>query len=289
MKYRNYLWNLLAIMMAAMLSVVFVSCNDKEEEEPIPSKNEIVQNLRSHKWTGSSTDYDVYSYGGATYTQTWTVYFTSDTEGVMHVKIVDRDSSLGTTKEEEHLDFTYTVDGTKIRLSGGSNFVFDYYGDFLMEGDDIFKSSAMTQADYTYLEEHKKGGTDGPIDTEVFVINDSEILMGVNTLENGWYSYVLQFGFGANSDEAYKKGITQMKLTVWADNGCLNTSYKTYNYGKKKTYTLYLSSTKRDWYDLIWVNSKDTQVTFNYKLEYYNSNNGQWYDVRSRKLTFTAK
>ena len=188
------------------------------------------------------------------------------------------------------MNFTYTVDGTKIRLYGGSNFVFDYYGSYMMEGDDIFKPSAMTQADYTYLEELKKvfPCPGGPIDTEVYVINDNEILMGVNTLENGWYSYVLQLGFGASSAEAYKKGITQMKLTVWADNGCLDTSYKTSNYGKKKTYTLYLSSTTKDWYNWIYVNSKATSITFNYKLEYYNSNDSKWYDVRSRKLTFTA-
>lgn len=281
--------SLLPLMVVAMVSLCLLSCGDDDDDNQSGgNQSEIIQNLMSHKWTGSSTDYDVYSYGAATYTQTWTVYFTSDHEGVMHVRIVDRDSSLGTSRSEEHIDFSYSVDGNKVRLYGGSNFVFDYYGSYMMEGDDVFEPSAMTSSDYTYLQEHKEGyhGTDGKIDTEVYIINDNEILMGVNDLGNGWYSYVLQFGFGANSDDAYRKGMTQMRLTVWADNGCLDTSYKTSNYGKKKTYTLYLSSTERDWYDWIFVQSKDTKITFNYELEYYNSKDGQWYDIQSRKLTF---
>lgn len=149
------------------------------------------------------------------------------------------------------------------------------------DDDDDDKWSGGTQS------EIENGKTDsGKIDTEVYVINDGDILMGVNVMENGWFSYVLQFGFGASSDDAYRKGMTQMKLTVWADNGCIDTPYTTSNYGKKKTYTLYLSSTKKDWYDWIYVQSKDTKIIFNYKLEYYNSKNGQWYDIQSRKLTF---
>lgn len=286
MEKRSLFGNLLTVLMFAMISVNLSSCDD-DDNQTGGNENEIIQNLMSHKWTGSSVDYDVYSYGAATYTQTWTVYFTSDHEGVMHVRVVDRDSSLGTSKSEEHIDFSYSVDGSKVRLYGGSNFVFDYYGDYMMEGDDLFKASSMTSSDYTYLQEHKDGyhGTEGKIDSEVYIINDNEILKGVSDLENGWYSYVLQFGFGATSDDAYRKGMTQMRLTVWADNGCLDTSYKIANYGKKKSYTLYLSSTERDWYDWIIVLSKDTKITFNYELEYYNSKDGQWYDIQSRKIT----
>ncbi len=293
MKKKDYL-QLLVMMMVALLSVGFVSC--KEDDEKIDDnrgKDEIIKDLMSHKWTGSSTDYDVYSYGGAIYTETWVVYFTSENEGVMHVLIEDKDSSLGTSKSEEHLDFTYVVDGTKVRLSGGSNFVFDYYGNYMMEGDDIFTSSALTSSDQTYLQEHKNGyhGTDGPIDTEVFVIDDNEILMAVfnNKDTNGWYLYRMQFGFGANGDDAYKKGITKMRLTYWADNGCVDGSYKTYNYGKKRTETLNLSLTNKEWYSWIHVTSLDSKITFNYELEYYNSKNGQWYDITSKKLTFNAK
>ena len=281
----------ITIMVVAIVGVGFVSCGgDDNDNQSGDNQNEIIQNLMSHKWTGSSTDYDEYSYGVALYTQTWTVYFTSNHEGVMHIRIVDRDSSLGTSRSEEHIDFSYYVEGNKIHLYGGSNFFFDYFGDFMTEGDNVFESSQMTSSDYTYLQEHKGGyhGTEGKIDTEVFIINENEILMGVNNLGNGWYSYVLQFGFGVNSDDAYKKGITQIKLTIWADNGCFDLNYKTSDYGKKKTYTLYLSSSEREWYDWIYIQSKDTKITFNYELEYYNSKDGQWYDIQSRKLTFNA-
>lgn len=284
---KKKLWSLLTIMLGAMVSISLSSCKDDENQSE-RNQSEILQNLMNHKWIGSSTNYDIYSYGAGTFTQTWTVYFTSDHEGVIHVRIVDRDSSLGTSRREEHIDFSYSVDGNKVRLYGGSNFVFDYYGSYMMEGDDIFEPSAITSSDYTYLQEHKEGyhGTEGEIDTEVYIINDDEIFKGVKELENGWFCYELQFGFGASSDDAYRKGMTKMRLTVWADNGCLNNSYKTSNYGKKTTYTLYMSSTERDWYGWIFVFSKDTKITFNYELEYYNSKDGQWYDIQSRKLTF---
>lgn len=276
--------NLLTIMMVAMVNLCLSSCGNDGDGW---NQNEIIQNLMNHKWTSSSTDYDDYSYGAATYTQTWTLYFTSEHEGVMHVRIVERDSSLGTSRREEHIDFSYTVDGNKVYLYGGSNFTFDYYGDYMMQGDGLFQASAMNSSDYTYLQEHKEGyhGTDGKINTEIFIIDDDEILKGVIDLGNGWYDYYLQFGFGASSDDAYKKGMTQMKLTVWADNGCVDTIGQISNYGKKKTYTLFLSPTKRDWFDYIFVESKDTKITFNYKLEYYNSKNGQWYDILTHKLT----
>lgn len=284
------LWSLWTVLMVAIMSVVFVSCGDDDNTPSQPTKDEIVQNLMSHKWTGSSTDYDVYSYGDATFTQTWTVYFTSNQKGVMHIRTVDRDSALGTTRNEEHLDFTYIVDGTKIRLSGESNYVFDYKGSYMMIGDDIFTASAMTSEDYTYLQDHEKGyhGTNGRIDAIVFIIEDNEIFKRAIPQGNGWYGYYLQFGFGAY-DDAYQKGMTQMKLTYWADNGCVDKPYQTYNYGKKITEILYLSPVVKDWYDMIFVFSKETTITFNYQLEYYNSKDGKWYDLQNRKLTFSAQ
>lgn len=130
------------------------------------------------------------------------------------------------------------------------------------------------------------GSSGGGVDTEVYIINDYEMLKGVENLGNGWYSYLLQFGFGANSDDAYRKGMTQIKLTAWADNGSFDFNYKTSNYGKKNTYTLYLSPSEKDWYGMIPIQSKDNKITFNYKLEYYNSVDGKWYEIQSRTLTF---
>lgn len=288
--YINYIWkNMLTIILLAMLSINLSSCREFDDDIPsIGGKSEIIQNLKKYKWMGSSTSYDEYSYGVSSTKQTWIIYFTSDNEGVMHIREVEHDSSLGNSRNEYHVDFSYSVDGNQIKLYGGSNFVFTYYGNYMMQGEDFFEPYEMTSSDYTYLREHKEGyhGTEGKIDTEVFVISDNDIFKGVSDLGNGWYVYELQFGFGASSDDAYRKGMTQMKLTVWADNGCLDNSYKISNYGKKKTYTLYLSSTNREWYNWIYVQSKDAQITFNYELEYYNSKNGQWYDIQNRKLTF---
>ena len=277
--------------MTIMMGFCLTSCGDDPKvDRHSGTTDEIIQNLMSHKWTGQATEYNTYSSGAYTFTQTWTVYFMSEHEGIIHCVIVDKDSSLGTKKREEHSEFTYSVDGTKVRLSGGCNFVFDYFGDFMMEGETIYTPSNMASSDYSYLNDHEQGyhGTDGEIDTELFVIDDKDILYGAVDLDNGWYGYMLLLGFGAVDDDAYKKGITEMRLTAWADNGTLDKTFKTANYGKKKTYTLYLSSTTREWADFISVQSKDRKITFNYEIEYYNSKDGDWYPAFSKKLTFSV-
>lgn len=280
---------MMTIVVVIIAILGFISCGD--DDNGGGNETSILQNIMCSKWVMSSTDYSTWSDEMSMETQTWTIYFTSDYEGVIHYVSREKDTYFGNSKDEDHIKFNYYVEGNIVYLNTGwgySDIELIYYGNYMMWGDDVFEKKEMTSSDYEYLQDDNQGyhGTEGKIDTEVYIINDNEILKGVDDLGNGWYSYVLQFGFGANSDDAYRKGMTQMKLTVWADNGCLDTSYKTSNYGKKKTYTLYLSSTERDWYDWIFVLSKDTKITFNYKLEYYNSKDGQWYDIQSRKLTF---
>ena len=122
-------------------------------------------------------------------------------------------------------------------------------------------------------------------------MNESDIyISATEAVTKGWFLYTLQFGFGANDYDAYKKGMTEMRLTVWVENGCLDeASLTTLNYGKKKAYYLDLSSTEKDWYNWIFVHSKDSQIVLNYELEYYNSYNGEWYSILSKRLTISKK
>ena len=261
-----------------------ISCGDDEDNSSSVSTSDIVKNLMTHKWTGQATDYDIYSNSAAIYKQTWTVYFVTENTGVMHWKAVDNDSSLGTSKNEDDIEFSYTVNGSKIYLSGGCDFIFDYYGDFLMLNDTKFIPSSYSSADYSYLQNYKR---EGPIDTEVNIINDSEILRSVIDNENGIYTYVLQFGFGASNNDAYQKGMEQIQATIWVDNGCIG-EWNSKNVGKKKTYTLYLSTSKKDFFDWIYVDSKSTSIKFNYVLEYYNSKDKNWYDITNHSFTIYA-
>lgn len=288
---KTIVFKCLIVVVSSIICLGNVSCGKNNEEGSSASgkdQSQIVQNLMSHKWTNSFTDYDVYSYGGAIYTQTATFYFTSEYQGVLYLKTIDDDSSLGKHVYEEHIDFQYTIDGSIIQLLDGSNYTFEYFGDYMMEGDQMFTASVLSSSDYTYLKEHQEGyhGTNGPIDTEVYIMDDSDIFINAaNATTPGWFLYQLQFGFGAD-DDAYKKGITEMRLTAWVDNGCLDEKIlSTLNYGKKKEYYLFLSSTEKDWYNWLFVHSKDSQIIFNYELEYYNSYDGNWYFIQSKKVT----
>lgn len=203
----NIIFNWKTIILTAIVCIGFTSCGSYSgDDEVITDTNVIIENLKSHKWIGSSTEYDEYSYGVGTFTQTWTLYFTSESTGVMHCRIVDKDSSLGTSRREEHIDFTYTIDGTKIRLGGDSNFVFDYYGDYMMEHEDRFNPYQMTNDDYTYISNHEKDNTTANKD------NTNDIQFNGNLTVSGslgGYSYVdlglsvkwATYNVGSNSPE----------------------------------------------------------------------------------------
>ena len=288
MKNKSILWSMQTAIMVAFLSLVFTSCSgDENENQTNWNQKEIIKNLMNHKWTGSFTDYDVYSYGAATYTETYTVYFTSEHEGVMHIIIVDRDSSLGTNRREEHIDFFYTVDGNKVRLSGGSNFVFVYYGNYMMEGDDLFTSNEMTSSDYNYLQEHKSGyhGKDGEItgdfSFETSLINTKEF--GQDAM--GWYQYMIDYIVGTTED-TYRKGVSMIRVTVWSSNATYS-SLKTSDYGKKHSETFYLSLTNLSFRDRLLMLSKDRSFILNYEVEYFNSKDNSWYTYRSGTVSFS--
>lgn len=292
MKSKKDLRSVLAFLVALVVSISFTSCDGGSSEE---KKNDFVQNLMNHKWIGSSTDYDVYSYGAATFTQTWTVYFTSEHEGVLHIRTVDKDSSLGTSRWEEHLDFSYTIDGNTIRLYGDTNFVFTYHGDFLMEGDDMFQSYDLTSSDYSYLQDHKLGyhGKDGEIDAKMIFETSLEGTAAHNTdyykeyykEAYGWYSYRIKYRIGVTED-AFKKGVTKMRITAWSNNASY-ASFNTADFGKEYIMTIDIVEPYWTYTDELLMCSKDRSFTLNYKVEYYNSNDSWWYIYRTGSLSFS--
>ena len=178
----------LTIMLVASVSMSFISCggDDSNEKSGGNSDNSMVQNLMSHKWYCTSTDYDAYSYGGATYTQTWTVYFINEHQGVMHWTAVDRDSSLGTSRNEDDFEFEYYINGNTISLYGGSNFTFTYYGNYLMEGDDVFEAKVLTSSDYSYISNYTNGSGENDNDDN---ITENTILNNVSCSISNDFSY----------------------------------------------------------------------------------------------------
>lgn len=284
---KKYILNWLTFMMVAIVSAGFVSCGDDDSSD---SKDGIVKNLKSNKWVMTSTDYSTWSDQLSRESQVWTLYFTSDSEGVIHYLSTERDTYFGTSNNEDHIKFIYYIEGNKVYLetsSGYSDLELTYYGDYMMWGNDMFKATAMTSTDYEYLRNDSQGyhGSEGKINADmVFEFK----YKGANYFENGWYAYAFEYRIGATLD-AYKKGVTQMRITLWSDKGTLQGGYKTSDYGKKKTFTYYISSSKLEDRDLNIVCSKESSITLNYMVEYYNSKDQEWYTKTSGKETLYAK
>lgn len=154
---KKNLLNWMTILMVAIASVGFSSCGGDDDGDKSGGSidNSIVQNLISYKWYRSSTDYDVYSYGGATYTQTWNFYFINDHQGILYWTAVDRDSSLGTSRDEEYCEFEYFIYGNTISIYADRRYELEYHENYLLEADDIYEARILTSDDQQILKKYQ--------------------------------------------------------------------------------------------------------------------------------------
>ena len=159
-----------------------------------------------------------------------------------------------------------------------------------MDGDTMFSATALTSSDYTYIEDDKSGyhGTVGPITADMIfetsLHNTYDFSESVYSEYKGWYSYTIRYRVGVTTD-AYKKGVSRMRVSVWASNAAY-VSFNKSDIGKKYTETFYISST-----DLTFINdaimySKDRSINLNYEVEYYNSKDNSWYTFKEGIVTF---
>lgn len=201
---KKYLFNWMTILILAFLSISYVSCGSKDEKNDFGfTRSDVIEQLISHKWYCSNTEYNTTSYGGYTYTQQWTVYFYNETEGVMHWKSIDRDTDLGTSRDEKDFTFTYDVssDGNQIVLSGKSNFRFVFYDDYLLEGEDLFEKQPLSSSDYQYLERFFGNGN-----TDIVNSNTPDVSGSINGHEYVDLGLSVKWAvcnIGANSPEGY--------------------------------------------------------------------------------------
>ena len=311
---RRYLLNCMAIAIAAMMSIVFPACdsNDEKDDKGGSGGGSDLEgywvreaHLNNPSQNGSSGTVTSYGYQFISNKEVY-VFQLQHTGLSSKYSYAEANTSWERLTERNGVSFYINPDKKlKTYRRVGNDIYIDITDNptiMSMVGSDRMEAISLDGwAEGTYVKVGTKpiGGADqnssngnngnnnSDLSSKVWFTNDSEILTGVNNADNGWYSYVLQFGFGVNDDEAYKNGMKQIKLTVWADNGCTDMSFKTSNYGKKNTYTLNLS-TEKEMYKWIYIQSKDQSITFNYELEYYDSNDGRWYDVTSRSMTFKA-
>lgn len=285
---KKFFFSLITMVMVSMFSFSIVSCGDDDDtysggSSSSSGSNSILQTLQNYKWVVTLTDFSTWSDEMSTETQYYTIYFKNNNEGVLHLSTTERDTYFGTSRNEEHFQFSYEISGNKVYLYGDEvDMQLDYYGSYMMWGNDMVEKKTLTTSDYEYLKDDNQGyhGTSGKIDAEmIFDI----IHKGTEGPEKGWYYYVIEYSLGVTED-AYKKGVTQMRITMWSENGTLKTESTTY-YGKKETYTKHFySSWLADRFMGI-VYSKESHITVNYEVEYYNSKDNEWYTLKSGSVS----
>lgn len=192
--------------------------------------------------------------------------------------------------------FTYTMDGDIVHCKGvivGEDGVvndwtqsFEYHGNYLTPigayNDMVLYKEGYSDNvnDDGSQDEVPNQSNGGPIDTEIFIIEDNQVFLsgGYYELEKA-YLYNLQMGFGVvDVNDALRKGLTKLKVAMWIDNGCFD-RYSASQVGKEKELVLNISSSNREYYDVVFALSKDTKIVFNYAVSYYNSNDGKYYDI----------
>ena len=304
---KKYFSYRMTIMMVTILSMTLVSC-DKKDPTSSDSKG-IMQEIQRYKWTGQSIEEEVYSYGTATYTQTWTVYFINDSQGVMHWTAVDRDTALGTSRDEDDIEFYYEIKGNTIHLYGGSNFVFEYYDGFLVEGETIFSPSSLGSSDYAYLQNYlngnggnNNGGGNNDNNSDItFHVGFANDWATLYDSKKGQYTHQIFMGYGMSKGN-YKLGINEFGVCVRAVNGSVknkNThddglgnyvSTEFINGQSTKCFTGFLNEDiAYEWGTILYVTSKDKTVTLEYTPRYYNGNTGKYVVSGTETYVYTPK
>ena len=189
--------------------------------------------------------------------------------------------------------FTYTMKGDVIYCEGiivgedgNANDweqSFQYHGNYLTPIGAYNDIKLYKEGYHVDDDDYSNGNNNtnnGGIDTEIFVIEDDQIFLSSSYYElEKAYLYNLQIGFGViDANDALRQGLTKLRMTMWVDNGCFD-KYSTSQVGKKKELVLDISSTNTEYYNWIFVFSKETQIVFNYTMSYYNSNDGKYYDI----------
>ncbi len=232
---KKYLFNYLTIMMTVMLSLGFSSCGDDDDEIKGESTSSIENTLRAKKWYHSEKEYHTYSYGGSEETNTWTLYFFPSNKGYLHWTYTDKDSSLGTTRDEGWDEFTYSVSGNKvnIRYSNSSEvLMYESNSGYLFNFDEtvVYEPLAFSSNDavYTYINNKKYESLDVEDYVKVEYTNKNyyqHIFVFNSTLSQAFrgqtISYHVDYHFGKEYDNAKltDSGKTQYTFTL-TDSEC---------------------------------------------------------------------
>ena len=238
---KKHVWSHLTPLLSFLLIALFTltntasSCKDDDDEIKGESTSSIENTLRAKKWYHSEKEYHTYSYGGSEETNTWTLYFFPSNKGYRHWTYTDKDSSLGTTRDEGWDEFTYSVSGNKvnIRYSNSSEvLMYESNSGYLFNFDEtvVYEPLAFSSNDavYTYINNKKYESLDVEDYVKVEYTNKNyyqHIFVFNSTLSQAFkgqtISYHVDYHFGKEYDNAKltDSGKTQYTFTL-TDSEC---------------------------------------------------------------------
>ena len=131
---------------------LLVSCGS-EEEGGGGSSGGVVSALKASKWITRGASYgEGDNYHAWVDLESTTLYFTSDTDGVLYWVQKDYDTDLGNSRNYDYESFTYSVSGNEITISTeNSSFRLSYAKDYLTFDDGVYEKLPLTSSDTELL------------------------------------------------------------------------------------------------------------------------------------------
>lgn len=142
-----------SVILFSLICVILVSCSS--DNDGLESGSNLISTLRSNKWCG----YADVSVGTGSDDHVWidsettTLYFTSDKDGVIYWAQKDYDSDLGYSRTTDYTYFTYTVSGNTVTLEyvDGSTYTYSYSNNYLTYNKWAFKKQSIDSGDLSLL------------------------------------------------------------------------------------------------------------------------------------------
>ena len=153
---KSSLLSITKIAFAIILCITLSSCPDDD----VISVDNLLEILQKNKWVGHDTWVGETVSGHAWVDlETTTLYFTSESSGMLYMVVKDYDTDLGNTTSKSWTLFNYSVSGSSVYITFETNdrMTLTYDGDYLVNGqyDSMYKKTALSSGDYEIINKNK--------------------------------------------------------------------------------------------------------------------------------------
>lgn len=192
---------IVALLMLSFIGTMIVSCSSSKDDGG-ESKSDLIQTLRGNKWICRDA-----SYGIGDNDHSWidvestTLYFTSDNAGVSYWVQRDYDTDLGNSRSYDYSEFTYSVDGNKVKINTENSVSELVYVDgYLSYNGGVYEKAAMSSGDYELLRKiSPKTGSCGNgltytynAKTKTLLVSGSGKMTDYNSSNQPWHDFYIE-------------------------------------------------------------------------------------------------